>query len=158
MQFVQRKRHLMETARAVFGKGVSHVATTWDTPENLDKPAEERVTHPEGTFLGKVVSASTDKTKNDKLMYRLTFKTGQGNLQARLVYSPESPKAKWAFFKQLANLGVSTDFFKSDPDPEDVAVELAGKEGLIRVEHREHQGQTFADINWIDAKPDGHQV
>lgn len=127
--------------------------TKWNVPE--DKPAGEKgPVHPEGAYDAIVIAAKADKTKNGKDMLRLEFKTSQGKVYGRLIHSPESPKANWAFFAQLANLGVTREFLEKEPDIEDIAMECVKARVLIRVEHREYQGETFADIGWIDTIPD----
>lgn len=125
----------------------------WNVPE--DKPKdEERFIHPEGTWDAVVSVASADKTKNQKDMLRLTFKTSKGNVFGRLVHSPESSKANWAFFTQLAAMGVDKEFLESkEPEIDDIAAETVKARVLIRVAHREYQGETFADVEWIEPLP-----
>lgn len=128
----------------------------WNAPsEDSGKPQGTRAEpHPEGLWDATVITSAADKTKNGKLMLRLTFKTSKGKVNGRIVHSPESSKAEWAFFRQLYNLGLTKAFFEKGPDEDEVAAELVHKRGLIRVAHRTYQDETFSDVEWIDAIPD----
>ena len=121
----------------------------------MDKPegAEKAPPHPQGSYDAVVAAAKADKTKNGKDMLRLEFKTGRGKVYGRLVHSPESDKANWAFFKQLANMGVGREFLDKDPDIDEVAMECVKARVMIDIEHREYQGETFADVRWISEAP-----
>lgn len=126
----------------------------WNVPS--DKPEGEKgPIHPEGTWDATVISARVDKTKNGKDMIRLEFKTSQGKVNGRLIHSPDSSKAAWAFFKQLDALGVDRDYLESkEPEIDDIAAETVKSRVLIRVGHSEYQGDTFADVEWIDKIPE----
>lgn len=126
----------------------------WNAPpaEELDPPKEPL--HPAGTFPAVVTNAVADTTKNGKPMLKLTFKTSEGKVHGRLVYSPENPTAKRMWFKQLSNLGLVKEFFDAGPELDDVAFTCVKAEVLIRVTHREYEGNDFADVAYIDALPE----
>ena len=128
--------------------------TKWNVPE--DKPQGEKgPIHPEGTFDATVITAKADKTKNGKDMIRLEFKTSQGKVNGRLIHSPDSPKAVWAFFKQLSALGVDKEYLETkEPEIDDIAAETVKSRVLIRVAHQDYNGENFADVTWIDPIPD----
>lgn len=125
----------------------------WNVPDA--KPAGEKgPIHPEGTFDATVMAAKADKTKNGKDMIRLEFKTSQGKVNGRLIHSPDSQKASWAFFKQLDALGVDREYLETkEPEIDDIAAETVKSRVLIRVTHDEYQSDTFADVSWIDPLP-----
>lgn len=126
--------------------------TKWNVPDDEPK-GDKKDLHPEGLYDAVIIASKTDKTKNGKDMIRLEFKTGQGKVHGRLVHSPESPKASWAFFQQLANMGVDREYLEKEPDIDDIAAECVKARVMIRVAHREYQGDVFADIEWIDGAP-----
>lgn len=127
--------------------------TKWNVPEEEPKGPKEPP-HPEGTYDAVVIASKTDKTKTGKDMIRLEFKTGQGKVRGRLIHSPESSKAEWAFFRQLAAMGVDKAFLDKEPDIDDIATECVKARVLIRVAHSEYQGEAFADVDWIDPLPE----
>lgn len=107
--------------------------------------------HPEGTWDGTVIGQEVKKTKTDRDMIVLSWKTSQGKLKTYHAYVEEYPGL---FLKPMYALGLTEEFFQADPELEDVAMELLKKRALLDVTHEEYQGNPVASIKSINRIPD----
>lgn len=94
---------------------------------------------PPGTYDVRVESAEVKQTKTGKVMYALTLVVTSGNHAKRklwnnMVVSPESPKAMGFFFRDMAVLGATREFFQTDPDESAVAAKIIGADAKARVD------------------------
>ncbi len=126
--------------------------TKWDVPEDAGQQAE-RKPHPPGVYDAVVVGAKATLSKSEKPQLRLEFKTGEGKLTSFLTYTASSQKARWAFFSQLANMGVGKEFLAAEPEMDDIALEVLKARCMITVEHREYEGKVRDSVRWIDGAP-----
>lgn len=94
---------------------------------------------PPGTYDVRVESAEVKQTKTGKVMYALTLVVTTGDHTKRklwnnMVVSPESPKAMGFFFRDMAVLGATREFFQTDPDESAVAAKIIGADAKARVD------------------------
>lgn len=111
----------------------------------------------EGPREAVVDRAEVRQSKKGKVMYAVMFKVDGGPddghaVWTNLTVSPESPTALGIFFRQMAALGLGSDFFVADPTPEQVAHALEGRRGLVTIGVEEYplgSGNTKNTISGI---------
>lgn len=123
----------------------------WNAPKDneLDKPD----IHAEGLYAATVIGAEAHTTNTGKPMLKLKFKTKEGHVNGRLVFSPENAAAKRMWFLQLRNMQVGPKFFEDNPEMDDVAEACLKARCLVRIQHREFEGNRFPDVTFIDELP-----
>lgn len=149
-----RQKQILKMTRLVFPDASIErrpPKVDWNAPKDaeLDKPE----IHPEGAYAARVIGAEATSTNTGKAMLKLKFQTKEGKVNGRLVYSPENEKAKRMWFLQLRNMQVGPKFFEDNPEMDDVALACLKAECLIRVGHREFEGNQFPDVVFIDEIP-----
>lgn len=111
---------------------------------------------PEGTYNAQVYKAEAAPSKKGKAMLRVQFKVLGGPQNDRIVFtnftiSPESPNALGFFFRHMAALGLSGEYFAQNPAMEQVAEALVGRQASITVNIEPYQGVPRNQIK--DVKP-----
>lgn len=114
---------------------------------------------PNGDYDIQVTKSEASKSSGGKTMFKLTLNVVAGphvnrKLWTNLTVSPENPNALGIFFSQMAAFGLSGDFFKSNPSPEQVASALDGKYARVTAAQREWpkgSGQIRNDVTSIKA-------
>lgn len=105
--------------------------------ESAEEP-ESFAPVPVGIYDVRVESVEVKLTKTGKVMYAQTLVITSGEYAKRklwnnMVVSPESPKAMGFFFRDMALLGASKEFFQTDPDESEVAAKIIGADVKARV-------------------------
>ena len=109
---------------------------------------------PVGDYDVQVASAVPKLTSNGKLQIAVQFKIISGphagrNVPNNFVLSPENTNALVFFFNHMAILGLTKEFFQTNPSPESIAANLVGKSCRITVNHRNWQGTVRMDVKQI---------
>ena len=112
---------------------------------------------PNGDYDIQVTKSEASKSSGGKTMFKLTLNVVAGphtnrKLWTNLTVSPENPNALGIFFSQMAAFGLTADFFKSNPSPEQVAAALDGKYARVTAAQREWpkgSGQIRNDVTSI---------
>ena len=109
---------------------------------------------PKGPVDAKVTAAEATKTSNGKTMYKMTWSVLSGPNANRKVWgnqviSPESPPALGIFFRQMAAMGLGSDYFASNPSEEQVARDLVGRQATLVLDQKEYQGTLRNEIKDI---------
>lgn len=108
---------------------------------------------PAGTYDVVVDTASSKKTSSDKDSIALQFKVENGpnagqNAFTQMVISPENANALAFWFRHMAAMGLTENYFQSNPALERVAADLIGRRCRIKVSIRQWQEQ---DRNQVDS-------
>lgn len=103
-----------------------------------------------------VEDAKATQTKTGKLMYKLTCVVQGGphdkrKVWANMVVSPESSTAMSIFFRQMTALGLTREYFRQNPQDDQVAQHLVGRQFRATVGQREWQGNTQNEIKAYNA-------
>lgn len=106
--------------------------------ESAEEP-ESFAPLPPGVYDVRVESVEVKQTKTGKVMFAQTLVVTSGEYAKRwlwnnMVVSPESPKAMGFFFRDMALLGATKEFFSTDPDEPAVAAKIIGAEAKVRVD------------------------
>lgn len=106
---------------------------------------------PAADYDMEVVGAEAKQTSTGKVMFALRCKVTSGPYENRLVFSnltvsPENPTALGIFFRQMAAIGISRDFFTNNPSDSQVAEALKGRAFRGQVAIRTWQGQERNEI------------
>lgn len=100
---------------------------------------------PPGPYDVEVTKAVRKDATTGKLMYNVTFKVLSGphanaTIFNNFVVSKDNPTAMGFFFRHMAAMGLTRDFFATNPAPEQVAQALHGKFATLDVINEEYQG------------------
>lgn len=106
---------------------------------------------PEGDYEFKVLEASATTASTGKLMFKLTNEVQGGPHASRRVWdqwvvTPDNETAMNIFFAKGAALGLSKDYWMSNPSPAQVEQALAGRTFRGKVAVRTYQGKTTNEI------------
>jgi Protein of unknown function (DUF669) len=109
---------------------------------------------PNGTYSAVVDSASSKPTSTGKESIAVQFKIEDGPYAGRpiwnnFVLSPDQPNALAFFFRHMANLGLSSQYFEANPALERVAADLIGRRCRITLSTREWQGQSRNQVDTV---------
>jgi hypothetical protein len=93
---------------------------------------------PANTYDAEVVTATADKTGGGKDKFKVRFKITTGphanqSLFNDFVISPEVPNAMGFFFRHMAALGLSREYFNANPTLSTVAAALVGRQCRLKV-------------------------
>jgi hypothetical protein len=102
----------------------------------------------------RVVESTPAQAKSGKLMYKLKCEITTGPDEGRkmftqMVLSPDSPTALSIFFRQMAVLGLSREFFAKNPGEDEVAEKLLGARFTGTIGISTYQGQERNEIKNI---------
>lgn len=112
---------------------------------------------PIGSYLCEIVKAEATLTNNKKDMFKVRFKVMQGPHAGKIIFnnfviSPESEGAMKWFFGHMRALGLNADYFKAEPAPSQVAIDLVGRQAMVTVEQgKPYRGQPTIDVSKIEA-------
>lgn len=106
---------------------------------------------PAADYDMEIIKAEAKQTSSGKVMFAIRCKVTSGPYQGRLVFanltvSPENPTALGIFFRQMAAIGVSKEFFSNNPSDSQVAEALEGRAFRGQVAIRTWQGQERNEI------------
>lgn len=109
---------------------------------------------PKTTVEAQITACEVATTQNGKTMFKITWSVIDGpyknrSLWSNQVISPESPPALGIFFRQMAALGLDSQFFSTGPTPDQVAGALVGKVGKLTVDQREWNGSIRNEVKDI---------
>lgn len=106
---------------------------------------------PIGVYDVAVNTAEPAQSGTGKLMYRVKFVVESGPYVNRPIHnnftvSPENPNALRFFFRHMATLGLTNEYFAQNPAPSDVALALLGRRCRLQITHRQWNGQTQPNV------------
>lgn len=107
--------------------------------------------HPEGKWDATVIGAEVKETKTGRQMIVLQWKTSTGKLRSYHTYVEEYPGL---FLDPMYALGFTEEYFESDPELDDVALECLKRRALLDVSHKEFQGNQTASVESVNTIPD----
>jgi len=118
---------------------------------------------PDGPYDLEIAKATAKKTSGGKDQIEVQFKILSGPNEGRLVFnnfviSPESANALGFFFRDMAALGLTREYFASNPKVEAVATALQGRRCHAEIGHREWGGTTRNDVKKITPPTGGVQA
>lgn len=118
---------------------------------------------PDGDYDFVVTKTEAKQTQNGKTMYVLenTVSGGPHNgrkVWARLIVSPENPNALGYFFRDMAALGLSTEFFQSNPTDQQITSSLQNVQfrAQVGLSNREFNGRRDNEIKKFYARQAGN--
>lgn len=128
--------------------------TTWDElmAQAGDAVVESYAPLPENDYNLEIVDASFTRTKStNKKMWKVQTKVIGGEFNNRrifdqLVLSPENDTAVSIFFSQMNVLGLTRDYFKSNPTDEAIAAAMKGRQFKAKVIQKPYQGEVKNEI------------
>lgn len=99
----------------------------------------------------KIIQAEAKQSGTGKTMFKITAEVTSGpyakrRIWANLVVTPDNPVALNIFFRQMAAIGISKDFFATNPSDHNVAEALLDKEFRGQVVIKQYQGEDRNDI------------
>lgn len=122
--------------------------------QDLIDTAGETGALPAGEYDVRVDSAEAGSSSTGKTMFKCKFTVVGGPLAGRPVWnnfvlSPENPNALSFFFQHMGALGLSRDFFASNPTAEATAQALVGRECRLKLSQREWNGSTRNNVDTV---------
>ncbi|AKJ72598.1 hypothetical protein PP301_gp124 [Gordonia phage GMA2] len=99
----------------------------------------------------KIIASEAKNTSGGKTMFKITCEVTSGPYEKRriwsqLVVSPENPVALNIFFRQMAAIGISKEYFATNPSDHNVAEQLVGKEFRGQIVIKQWQGEDRNEI------------
>jgi hypothetical protein len=121
----------------------------------LQKEATDAVL-PDGDYNVMVTEAECTKTSNGKPMYKVKMRVIDGPKKDRPIWSnftlsAESPVALRIFFQQMAQLGLTADYFAANPHPDQVARDLVNRMATVTLGATEWQGAMRNQVTAVKA-------
>lgn len=109
---------------------------------------------PEGEYAMVVEKAEAVKTQKGKDMIKVVFRVEVGPHAGKTVFnnfvvSPENNKAIAFFLRHMGALGISLDYFKTNPKMTQVAHDLLGKRATVKLSIRTWEGVKQNDVKSI---------
>lgn len=106
---------------------------------------------PDNNYDFVITKAEAAKTKAGKDMYKTQNTVESGPHKGRIVFdqfvvSPESPQALAIFFRQMNVLGLTKEFFKTQPTDDQIAEALKGRRFIGKVGTRNWNGTDSNEI------------
>lgn len=113
-----------------------------------------------GEFDVVLTDAEATETRNGKPMIKVKMRVEGDKHHGHTFFknftiSQESKQAMQIFFREMANLGFTGEFFKEHPKLEDLATQLEGKRARVRVEASTWQGVEREEVKAVLAPRDG---
>lgn len=92
-----------------------------------------------GKYAANVTGCTVKDTSTGKKMWNIEFTVAEGPSQGRKawtnqVLSPENATALSIFFRQMAAMGLDSDYFATEPSPEDIAAKLIATGAPVTIE------------------------
>lgn len=111
---------------------------------------------PDGDYECQVVEAKASTTSTGKTMFVVKYNVLTGPHTNRKIFnnftvSPENPNALGFFFRHMAAMGLTRDYFAQSPHPVHVAEALNGRRAKLKVGHREWGGVMRNDVKDVMA-------
>lgn len=106
---------------------------------------------PDGDYDLKILDVTAKTTSTGKPMFELKAEIQTGPHAKRLVWdrlvvSKDSPKALQFFFRKMAALGLTEEFFAQGPDDSQIVQALHGRTFRGKLGIREYQGKQSNEI------------
>jgi hypothetical protein len=106
---------------------------------------------PDGDYEFLVIDAPATTTQSGKVMFKLKAQVEGGAHSKRLVWdnlviSPENSKALGIFFRKMACMGLTQEFFDSHPNNEQISAAMAGRRFRGQVTTRSYNGKESNEI------------
>jgi hypothetical protein len=126
---------------------------TWGQLMQDAKKASEPIA--EGQHKVRIVEASATRSSTGKLMFVIKAEILEGNdakrkITSNLTLSPDNGTALAIFFRNMEAIGIPESFFTQEPNPDQVASAMIGRECGIVVKHGEWQGVKRGNVDrWI---------
>lgn len=117
---------------------------------NTDSDSNGKL-HPEGTWDAVITSVDLKESKTGRPMIVADYKTSQGKVRYWHTWVEQYP---FIFLNPMKELGLGKEYFDSEPELEDVALELLRRRVLIDVAHEDYQGNPTAKIVAFKPIPD----
>ena len=106
---------------------------------------------PASDYTVKITSTEATKSSTDKPMWKYTIEVQDGPHATRKVFgqqtlSQESPNALDMFFRQMAAIGLTKEFFKTKPTAQQIADAMLGRQFRARIAIKEYQGSPRNEV------------
>jgi hypothetical protein len=107
-----------------------------------------------------VEKAEAKQSNSGKDMIAVTFKITAGPYTGKPVFtqfvlSPDNPTALNFFFRHLAALGITKEFFTTNPRMDQIAVALVNRPGRVKVSIKEYNGLDRNQVDQVFPPPPG---
>jgi hypothetical protein len=111
---------------------------------------------PKGNYDVAVDTAEPKQSTTGKLMFAVKYKIESGPQAGRTVFNnitltTDNPNALRYFFLNMKAMGLSQEFFATNPSPSAIAQALIGQRCRIEVDHRPYQGSMRENVKSISA-------
>lgn len=127
--------------------------TTWGALIKDAQKASEPVA--EGKTRVRIVDSQATKSSTGKLMFNvktelLTGPDVKRKITTNITLSPENGTALAIFFQNMDAMGLDATFFAQEPNPDQVAAAMIGREADVMIKHETWQGVVRGKIDrWI---------
>lgn len=110
---------------------------------------------PDGVYDFVIEKAEHRRSASEKDGYNITANVETGPYKKRVVFntfwvSPDSPVALGIFLRQMAVLGLDSEFFSKEPSDDQIVAALAGKRFRGGVKTSEWQGKKRNEISTVE--------
>lgn len=100
---------------------------------------------PQGDYDMKIVAAEATKSSTDKPMWKVTMEVENGPHAGKKAWTQQTltqdnSNALQIFFRQMAAAGLTQEFFKTKPNPTQIAEALKGRRVRAKLIIEEYQG------------------
>ena len=101
---------------------------------------------PDGDYDFKIVEATASQSSSGKTMFKIKAQVQGGAFNSRLVWdnlvvSPENPNALGFFFRKMSALGLTSEFFNTNPTNAQIEQALQNRSFRGKIGSRTWQGQ-----------------
>lgn len=109
---------------------------------------------PQGDYDVKITATEATTSSTDKPMWKITTEIEDGPHASRKVWTQQTltmdnSNALQVFFRQMAAAGLTQDFFRAKPSPQQIAEALLGRRFRAKIAIKEWNGQMRNEIkNW----------
>ena len=115
---------------------------------------------PEGPYRCEVTKAEAKTASTGKSMVVAGFKILDGPYAGRPLYNnfvltTDNPNALAWFFKNMASMGLTKEFFGMNPSLEAVAAQLVGKRCILNVGVKSYNNEMRNEVKGVTADPSG---
>jgi hypothetical protein len=127
---------------------------TWGGLIQDAKKASEPIT--EGQHRVRITDASAGQSSTGKLMFTIKTEILEGTdakrkMTTNLTVSPENGTALAIFFQNMSAIGIPDTFFAQEPQPDQIAQAMIGREVTVVVKHETWQGVKRGKIDrWLN--------
>lgn len=110
---------------------------------------------PDGDETVKILDSQATKASTGKLMFVVKVEIADGphvkrKMTTNIVLSDDNPMALAIFFRNMENIGIPAAFFAQEPNPDQVAGAMIGRQARVKIGHKNWQGVDRNEVKaWL---------